>query len=120
MLCQAMLFSMHNLSLKRFCFAGIGAGSLGCGELMAGDIGSREELVALQREDLAALGRTLLLLACAGAPPSLDYCAAGFSPGLTRALSALLAAPQGSPAGSWQQARARHAMHHPPFLVSCM
>ena len=82
------------------------SGSLGCGELMAADIGSREELAALQREDLAAAGRSLLLLACAGAPvPSLDLCAAGFSPTLTRTLGALLASPQGSPLGSWQQVR---------------
>ena len=68
-------------------------------------MGSREELAALQREDLAGVGRALLALACAGAPPSLDYCAAGHSQALTRALSALLASPQGSALGSWQQAR---------------
>ena len=80
------------------------SGSLGVADLMAADIGSREELAALQREDLAAVGRSLLLVACAGAPmPSLDLCAAGFSPALTRTLSGLLASPQGSPLGSWQQ-----------------
>ena len=78
-------------------------------------MGSREELAALQREDLAAAGRALLALACAGAPPSLDFCAAGHSQALTRALSALLASPQGSALGSWQQVRGSSLVTLPPF-----
>ena len=81
------------------------AGSLGVADVMAEEISSREELHALQRDDLTAVGRLLLVLACAGAPPSLDYVAASFSQGLTRTLSALLASSQGSAFASWQQVR---------------
>ncbi|EIE26025.1 hypothetical protein COCSUDRAFT_61018 [Coccomyxa subellipsoidea C-169] len=84
----------------------IRVGSLGVADVMAGEISSREELHALQREDLTAVGRLLLVLACAGAPPSLDYVAAGFSQGLTRTISALLASSQGSSFASWQQVAA--------------
>ncbi|BDA44294.1 PAN2-PAN3 deadenylation complex subunit pan3 at C-terminar half [Coccomyxa sp. Obi] len=84
----------------------IRVGSLGVADVMAGEISSREELHALQRDDLTAVGRLLLVLACAGAPPSLDYVAASFSQGLTRTLSALLASSQGSAFASWQQVAA--------------
>ncbi len=88
-------------------------------DVMAGEISSREELHALQREDLTAVGRLLLVLACAGAPPSLDYVAAGFSQGLTRTISALLASSQGSSFASWQQVPSPWSLclnwrhHHP-------
>lgn len=72
---------------------------------MAPEITSREELHVLQREDLSAAGRLLLVLACSGANPSLDFVAASFSQALARAISALMASSQGSSFGSWQQVR---------------
>lgn len=79
-------------------------GSLGLAELLAGEPGSAEEQWALQREDLAAVGRLILVLACAGAPvATLDACAAVCSAELTRLLGALLDAPGGGTFQSWRQ-----------------
>ena len=79
-------------------------GSLGLAELLAGEPGSPEEQWALQREDLAAVGRLILVLACAGAPvATLDACAAVCSAELTRLLGALLDAPGGGTFQSWRQ-----------------
>lgn len=79
-------------------------GSLGLAELLAGVPGSAEEQWALQREDLAAVGRLILVLACAGAPvATLDACAAVCSAELTRLLGALLEAPGGGSFQSWRQ-----------------
>ena len=72
-------------------------------DLMAEDISSHEELHALQREDLTAIGRLLLMLACSSPSPSLDTVAATYSQGFVRALSALLASAQGTSFSSWQQ-----------------
>ncbi len=70
---------------------------------MAEDISSHEELHALQREDLTAIGRLLLMLACSSTSPSLDTVAATYSQGFVRAVSALLASAQGTSFSSWQQ-----------------
>lgn len=85
---------------------------------MAEEISSREELHSLQRDDLTGVGRLLLVLACAGAPPSLDYMAASFSQGLTRTLSALLASSQGSAFASWQQVRPCFYCSYAPWTMS--
>lgn len=57
-------------------------------------------VLQLQREDLAALGNLLLLLACVGrgVPPSLDYLTAHFSRELCHVVAGLLAASEGAPA----------------------
>jgi len=82
------------------------AGSLGLAELLAGEPGSAEEQWALQREDLGAVGRLLLVLACAGSPvASLEAAAAACTAELTRLLGALLDAPAGGSLQSWRQAR---------------
>ena len=81
------------------------AGSLGVADLMSEDISSHEELHALQREDLTAIGRLLLMLACSSTAPSLDTVAVSYSQGFVRALSALLASAQGTSFSSWQQVR---------------
>jgi hypothetical protein len=93
------------------------AGSLGLPDLLAPEITSREELHALQRDDLSAVGRLLLVLACAGAPPSLDYMAASFSQGLTRTISALIASSQGSSFASWQVRPEPGPAHCPACLL---
>lgn len=72
---------------------------------MAEDISSHEELHALQREDLSAIGRLLLVLGCSPAAPGLDALAASYSQGFCRATSALLASAQGASFSSWQQVR---------------
>ena len=81
------------------------AGSLGVADLMSEEVSSHEELHVLQREDLTAIGRLLLVLACASTAPSLDAVASSFSQSFVRALSALLAAAQGTSVSSWQQVR---------------
>lgn len=55
----------------------------------------------LQREDLAALGNLLLLLACVGrgVPPSLDYLTAHFSREFCHVVAGLLAASEGAGRG---------------------
>lgn len=102
MLCYSALLSMacsgHAHAVESPC-----AGSLGVADLMAEDISSHEELHALQREDLTAIGRLLLMLACSSMAPSLDTVAATYSQGFVRALSALLASAQGTSFSSWQQ-----------------
>lgn len=52
----------------------------------------------LQRNDLAALGNLLLLLACVGrgVPPSLDYLTAHFSREFCHVVAGLLAASEGA------------------------
>ncbi|KAL6781824.1 hypothetical protein ACKKBF_B09570 [Auxenochlorella protothecoides x Auxenochlorella symbiontica] len=56
-----------------------------------------EDLRRLQRSDLAALGHTLLTLACAGlgASPSLDLLPGSTPPDLVRVIAGLLASAQG-------------------------
>ena len=55
----------------------------------------------LQRDDLAALGNLLLLLACVGrgAPPSLEYLTAHFSREFCHVVAGLLASSEGGWAG---------------------
>lgn len=57
-----------------------------------------EDLRRLQRSDLAALGHTLLTLACAGlgASPSLDLLPGSTPPDLVRVIAGLLASAQGA------------------------
>ena len=79
-------------------------GSLGVADLMSEEISSHEELNALQRKDLTAIGRLLLLmLGCCSSVHSMDALAATYSEGLVRAVSALLASVQGTSFSSWQQ-----------------
>lgn len=55
----------------------------------------------LQRDDLAALGNLLLLLACVGrgAQPSLDYLSAHFTREFCHVVAGLLASAEGALAG---------------------
>lgn len=55
----------------------------------------------LQREDLAALGSLILLLACVGrgAPPSLEYLTAYFSREFCHVVAGLLASLEGEAGG---------------------
>ena len=70
---------------------------------MSEEISSHEELKALQRKDLTAIGRLLLVLGCCSTAPTMDALAATYSEGLVRAVSALLASVQGTSFSSWQQ-----------------
>jgi hypothetical protein len=56
----------------------------------------------LQRDDLAALGNLLLLLACVGrgAPPSLEYLTAHFSREFCHVVAGLLASSEGGCVGA--------------------
>lgn len=58
----------------------------------------------LQRDDLAALGNLLLLVACLGrgAPPSLDYLTAHFSRDFCHVVAGLLASSEGTGFASWR------------------
>ena len=78
-------------------------GSLGVADLMSEEISSHEELNALQRKDLTAIGRLLLMLGCCSSAPTMDALAATYSESLVRAVSALLASVQGTSFSSWQQ-----------------
>ena len=79
------------------------AGSLGVADLMSEEISSHEELNALQRKDLTAIGRLLLMLGCCSTAPSMDALASTYSESFVRAVSALLASVQGTSFSSWQQ-----------------
>ena len=59
--------------------------------------------IQLQRKDLTAIGRLLLVLGCCSTAPTMDALAATYSEGLVRAVSALLASVQGTSFSSWQQ-----------------
>ena len=78
-------------------------GSLGVADLTSEEISSHEELITLQRKDLTAVGRLLLMLGCCSTAPTMDALAATYSEGLVRAVSALLASVQGTSFSSWQQ-----------------
>ncbi|CAK0773929.1 hypothetical protein CVIRNUC_004116 [Coccomyxa viridis] len=86
-------------------------GSLGVADLMSEEISSHEELNALQRKDLTAIGRLLLMLGCCCTAPTMDALAATYSEGLVRAVSALLASVQGTSFSSWQQVASMIAEH---------
>ena len=85
-------------------------------DLMAEEISSHEELHALQREDLTAIGRLLLMLACSSTAPSLDTVAVTYSQAFVRALSALLASAQGNSFSSWQQVCPTCCAHAPYMM----
>ncbi|PRW58104.1 PAB-dependent poly(A)-specific ribonuclease subunit 3 [Chlorella sorokiniana] len=78
-------------------------GSLGVPEVLTETAGY-QDMPQLQRDDLAALGNLLLLLACVGrgVPPSLDYLTAHFSREFCHVVAGLLAASEGSGFASWR------------------
>lgn len=80
------------------------AGGLGVAEVLAGKAARQDDVAALQREDLAALGQLMLQLLCGSAQhPSLDQCAMYYSPELTHIVASLLGQSQ-EPIVSWHQA----------------
>ena len=79
------------------------AGSLGVAEVIVGEAARRDDAALLQRADLVSLGRLLLAIACASQHATLDYCAAHFSPELTRVIATLLGMTEGGPLTSWRQ-----------------
>ncbi|KAI3433530.1 hypothetical protein D9Q98_003340 [Chlorella vulgaris] len=86
------------------CVAGrVRIGALGLPEVLAEAPGF-QDVAQLQRDDLAALGNLLLLLACVGrgAPPSLEYLTAQFSRELCHVVAGLLASAEGSGFASWR------------------
>lgn len=78
-------------------------GSLGVPEVLS-EAAGYQDVPQLQREDLAALGNLLLLLACVGrgAAPSLDYLTAHFSREFCHVVAGLLASAEGSGFASWR------------------
>ncbi|KAK9820130.1 hypothetical protein WJX72_006407 [[Myrmecia] bisecta] len=79
-------------------------GSLGVLDLINCEGRQREDIGQLQRDDLAAVGRLLLVLACSGTQSaSLDFCSMHFSADLTRVIGALLAANEGGGLQNWRQ-----------------
>ena len=82
-------------------------------EIVAGKAARQDDVGALQREDLVALGRLLLQLACCMPQhPSLEYCAAHFSPELTHIIASLLLQHQ-EPILSWRQVGRTSSSAHP-------
>jgi len=78
-------------------------GALGLAEVL-GDVTTGDRL-QLQREDLTALGRLMLALACAGGAqmPSLEYCLSYFSVDFVTVLRHLLSSAEGGPLSNGKQ-----------------
>lgn len=84
----------------------IRVGCVGVSDVLSMEVApSKEELAALQQEDLTATGALMLALACSGvsAMPAMDALAAHFSMDFTQVVSALLASAEGQGMSSWQQ-----------------
>ena len=84
---------------------------MGLSGLFSPEVGGREGLAAAQREDVAGVGRLLLVLACAGGPLSLEAAAAATSPELARLLAALLAPPEAAAITTWRQVHLGSCIH---------
>lgn len=71
--------------------------------MLAGRAARQDDVAALQREDLLALGQLMLQLLCGSAQhPSLDQCAIYYSHELTLVVASLLGQSQ-EPIVSWHQ-----------------
>lgn len=78
--------------------------SIGIFDALEGDPLQNQDLELLHRQDLTALGKLILSLACAGRDMGLsplDHCALHYSVDLVRLISALLASAEGGQLATW-------------------
>lgn len=100
---------------------GFVAGSIGVAEVLGGKAARQDDVAALQGDDLLALGQLMLQLLCGTAHhPSIEHCAAYFSPELTHIVASLLGQSQ-TPFTSWHQVKlcVSHDKSSSPF-PSCL
>ncbi|GMH37265.1 hypothetical protein BSKO_05138 [Bryopsis sp. KO-2023] len=79
--------------------------SIGICNVLEGDRTQNQDITLLHRQDLTALGKLMLNLACAGRDPGLsplDHCAIHYSMDLVRLISSLLASAEDGHLSSWR------------------